>query len=53
MAKRTKNLVDEIEQAADDLAEELCKNPEPTLRFRRLTRTLKKLVIELAVRFDG
>jgi hypothetical protein len=53
MAKRTKDLVDEIEKAADDLADELCNNPQPTPRFRRLTRTLKKLVIELAVRFDG
>jgi hypothetical protein len=50
---RTKDLVDAIEKAADDLADELCKYPEPTPRFRRLTRTLKKLVIELAVRFDG
>ncbi len=53
MAKKTKDLVKEIEDAADELADELCKNPEPTSRFRRLTRALKKLVIELAVRFDG
>lgn len=53
MAKKTKDLVHEIEDAADALADELAKNPEPTPRFRKLGRELKKLVIELTVRFDG
>ena len=53
MAKRAKDLVREIEDAADELGDELTKNPEPTPRFRRLVRNLKKLAIELAVRFDG
>jgi hypothetical protein len=53
MAKRTKDLVDEIENVTHELGGELCNHPEPTPRFRRLTRALKKLVIELAVKFDG
>ena len=53
MTKQTRELVRKIEDAADELADELAKYPDGSRRFRQLARNLKKLVLELSERIDG